>query len=344
MLAGLVAAAALAVPAQAGAASVGINDGTLWVHSGVTEASTLTVTRSGSTFVVTDAQLSIWAFWGAGCSPSGSKSVVCPADGVTGFSASLGDGDDSIDTTGVSLPATINVGDGDDTLLVRNATADSIDCGTGADRGLVDSDDVLSADCESTLERPFVAPPAQDPPVTTDPGTPVEDPPAEQVEEVEAGKDRSQAPVAIRTPSTVRMTGGGALPIAVACTADAGKCTGSIEIVEEAGTIKARTAVESARRRKPKKKKATVLGRGKFAVAAGKRKTVTVRLSRRGRQRIIKKKKKRKTRAKIVVSMRAPDGTVSKTEKKVSITAPKPRRSTRRGSGRKSPGKKGQRR
>src|SRR5687768_10682868 len=59
-IAALVAAAALAVPAQAGAATASLSGATLNVNSG-NEATELTVTISGSSFVVADAGADVWA-------------------------------------------------------------------------------------------------------------------------------------------------------------------------------------------------------------------------------------------------------------------------------------------
>lgn len=320
---------------------------TIGIGSG-SEAADLTVTREGSDILVADALGQVYPM--SGCSKAKAKTVKCPAAQATRIVAVLGDGADTLDASAATVAFSVWGGSGDDTLRMRNGLTEYVSCGSGADSGSVDGDDTLASDCEPTLERPIGATPALAPAPAPEPAdAPVGDPPAgtgatddpggqDDADDVDAPggplAPTGTAPVAISTPATVRLTPDGGLPVGVSCTADAGKCTGAIEIVELNGALKARPLVESARRRNTtkKKKKATVLGRGKFSVAAGKSKRVTVQLSRRGRRRIIRKKK-RKTRAKIVVSMRAPDGTVTTTEKKVSIAAPRERRtSARRGS------------
>jgi hypothetical protein len=347
-LAALVAAVVLIAPAQAGAATAGKLGGKITIASG-SEATDLTVTRDANDIIVEDSVSGVSA--GAGCTKAKGKKVKCPV-GENGASLILGGGDDVIDTTSAGVPVAVWGGDGNDSLRVSNTFADYLSCGDGSDVGSADATDTLAADCEAGLERPAIAQPAVAPPPLAEPATepsgapvvetpdtdspaPGEDPGDETAASGDTGSAPA-APVAIKAPSTVHITESGALPVGVSCTADAGKCTGTIEIVEEAGAIKARATVGAARGRKVEK--ATLLGRGKFAVPAGKSKSVTVRLSRRGRQRIIKKKKK-KTRAKIVVSMRAPDGTVTTTEKKISIAAPKERRTSARRGGKKSSSK-----
>jgi hypothetical protein len=144
-----------------------------------------------------------------------------------------------------------------------------------------------------------------------------------------------EAPVEITTPAAMELSRQGDLKIGVSCTAESGLCKGTIELIEQNGQLKARSVVNSARRRKASKKKATVLGRRNFSIRAGRKKNIRLRLDRRGRQRVIKKKK-RKTRAKLVITMRAADGTKTTTEKNVTISPPKERRTAKRG-GKKRP-------
>ena len=250
-----------------------------------------------------------------------------------------GAGNDSID--GGTGGDTITAGDGDDFIAARQGAVDTIFCGAGADSGLADTDDVLSGDCESTLEKPApppVDPPPVDPPVVVDPVVdppvvqpPVEEPPVGQppVDEPPIERnDDGEAPVEITTPAAMVLSAKGDLSIGVSCTAETGLCKGTIELIEQNDTIKARSVVESARRRKVKK--GTVLGRRNFSIRAGRKKKVQLRLDRRGRQRVIKKKK-RKTRAKLVITMKAADGTKTTTEKNVTISPPKERRTAKRG-------------
>lgn len=365
-IAGLAAAAALAVPAQASATTVGSANGALGIGSGA-ESATLTVTTTGSSIAVADSALTISA--GSGCSQSSPKRVVCPAVGVKSIYAVLGSGNDKLTATNAPRPIHVWAGEGNDTLLMRDGLPEWISCGAGSDRGEADADDNLAGDCESevarpagtspTLVSPTIAAPVVQPPVAGTDDAPVADTAGDDATEGESDQDEGidesdeaegegaggefpAAPVVIDTPATIAMSPRGDIAVGVTCTAAEGACAGSIELVEEGGALKARAQVQSARRRKAvKTKKAVVLGRAKFSVGAGAAKQVRVRLSRRGRQRIIKKKK-RKTRAKIVITVKAPDGTIGVSEHEVSITAPKARRtSARRSSGKKSSSRKG---
>ena len=343
--AGVVAAAALLLPAHAGATTTWKTGDTIAVASG-SESSSVKLSRQGSDIVVADASGTVTA--GSGCSKSNGRNAKCPAADVDRVVAVLGGGADTLDATSATLSVSAWGGEGDDTLLMRNGFTDYVSCGDGDDSGAADAGDSLADDCEGALTRPIGATPVAAP--APEPQPEIDDvPEAEPTQDGEPVGDNApattgSAPITINTGGTVALTPQGVLAVPVTCTADEGACAGTIEIVEEAGALKARTSVQAARRRKPQKKApATVLGRARFSVRAGAAKRVQVRLSRRGRQRVIKKKK-RKTRAKIVVSMRAPDGTVTTTEKKVSIAAPRERRtSARRGSKKSSSKKTGRR-
>ena len=361
-LIGLAAVLALAVPAQAEAAGAGLSFGSLTVTS-AGDSANLTVTRDGAGLVVSDPGQSLSA--GFGCSAGGRPAkVTCPAAGVTLIVANLGDGNDGFDSSAVAIAAYVHGGDGrdriatgsgadtidgdggDDTLLARDGTTDSVTCGSGADSGQADVADRLAADCEATVERaaaPVVAPlpgpaPASPgtpaPSGTTQPGTgddsqddgggTGDDGDSASDGDAGSGGGAGTAPVAIKSPATLQMSASGTIPIAVACTAASGSCRGTAELVELDGTVQARAVGASTAGR------GVTLARASFTVAAGGQKTVRLRLDRRGRQRIIRKKKG-KTRARIAISVTAPDGTVSTTRKTVTISAPRGRRAADRG-------------
>ncbi|MEA2444047.1 MAG: hypothetical protein QOJ12_1339 [Thermoleophilales bacterium] len=362
VVAGLVAVAALVVPAQAGAATVGVIGDTLAIAGG-SESSNLAVTRSGPSLVVTDSALTVSG--GDRCSPAGNgKRVVCSATGVNRIVAVLLDGNDKLDWSAVSVPTSFyggngndtavggtgtdnfDLGAGDDSITARDGNAESLNCGAGADRGSADANDTLAADCESDVARPnVVAPPADAPavdapavdPATDDPaapdagpGDPVDDDPAVE----DPATAQADAPVTIEVPPLLQATANGDIQIGVGCTAPSGACVGSIAIIEQGGVVKSVARVTTARRGRRAAivkgdRKAVVLGRARFSVAAGQTETVTVRLTRAGRQRIIKKKKRR-TRAKLVVTVVAPDGTRSTSVKVVTIAIPQERRTTGR--------------
>ena len=261
-------------------------------------------------------------------------------DTLTGSTAAnrLAGGPGADTLTGAGGSDFLDGGIGADTIAARDGATDSVLCGEGADSGEVDASDVLSIDCESAVQRPAAA--AADP----TPGVAVTDPPVapQPTEEPPVGRgdtgDAPEAPVEIKIPAVVRLTARGALPVRIACTAESGTCRGKIELFERGGAITARTAVTTARRRRPvKKRKAVRLATRSFAVRAGQQKTVPLRLDRVGRRRVIKKKRRR-TRGKIVVTMRMPDGRIATAVKGVSIAAPKQRRSARRATGRRKKG------
>jgi hypothetical protein len=356
-IAGLIAVAALVVPAQAGAATVGVIGDTLAIAGGA-ESSSLTVTRSGTSIVVADAALNVSA--SDHCYQSSDRRrAVCSAAAVNRIVAVLLDGNDALDWSGVSLPTSFYGGNGDDSavggsgvdsfdtgagndsIAARDGRAESLRCGAGADRGSADANDTLTGDCESEVERPGVIaptpaepaldPPADDPAATGDGGTGATDPvPGDD----DPAPEHAQTPVTIEAPPLLQATATGKIQIGVSCTAKSGDCTGSVEVLEEGGVVKTRAKVTSARRGAragvtKRGRKKVVLGRARFSVAAGETEAVTVRLSRAGRQRIIKKKKRR-TRAKLAVTVVAADGTKSTSVKTVTIALPKERRTSGR--------------
>jgi hypothetical protein len=365
-LTGLAAVVALAAPAQASAAGAGVGNGVLGVTSG-RDATQITVTKLAGSLVVDNGTQPLAP--SSGCTASGPNRVTCPSSRVVGIVATLGDGDDNFDSSAVALPTGVNGGNGND-RIATGAAVDSIDgsagndvfstrdgvfdmvtCGTGSDSGTVDLDDRLSADCEAQVQRsvpspggstagaaePTIpAPPdpgvtAEDPagtsddPAPTDPGA-IDDPPASADDP--ASPPAVDAPIAISAPSAITLSASGEMTVGLSCTADTGTCRGTVQLVEVNGTIKARTLVRDAGNHNAAKKGA-VLGTTTFAIRAGQKKNVRLRLDRRGRQRIIKKKKS-KTRAKIVITVKAPDGTVTTTEKYVTLSGPKPRRTSGR--------------
>ena len=356
-IAGLSAVVALVVPAQAGAATVGVIGDTLAIAGGA-ESSSLTVTRSGTSVVVADAALSVSA--SDHCYQSADRRrAVCSAAGVNRIVAVLLDGNDALDWSGVSLPTSFYGGNGDDSavggsgvdsfdagagndsIAARDGRAESLRCGAGADRGSADVNDTLTADCESEVARPGAIapttaepafdPPADDPAATGDGGTGATDAvPAEG----DPAPEHTQAPVTIEAPPLLQATSKGEIQIGVSCAAESGGCAGSVEIFEEGAVGKTAAKVVSARRGRrtgvaQHGRKKVVLGRARFAVAAGETEAVTVRLSRAGRQRIIKKKKRR-TRARLAVTVVAADGTKSTSVKTVTIAVPKERRTSGR--------------
>mgnify|MGYP002682368350 CR=1 FL=1 len=90
-----------------------------------------TVVVTGSDFESSDASPVVA---GTGCSLNGAQHALCPIAGLTAIAVSLGDGADtfSLQTSSVSLPATIDGGPGNDTLA-GGAGSDVMHGGTGND-------------------------------------------------------------------------------------------------------------------------------------------------------------------------------------------------------------------
>ncbi|MEA2479164.1 MAG: hypothetical protein QOJ07_1086 [Thermoleophilaceae bacterium] len=143
--------AALAVPAQAGAATVASSAGTITVTGAAsTEASNLTITQAGSAYSIADTNVAPTP--SAPCAATGDPKVVtCPAAGVTALSANLNDGPDTWDSTAVAVNTNVNGGPGDDRLYT-GAGADNLN-GTGGndwlDGGM--GTDVLTGGPESDV-------------------------------------------------------------------------------------------------------------------------------------------------------------------------------------------------
>ena len=231
-------------------------------------------------------------------------------------------------TAAVSTPTKLIGGPGSDVLTGRDAAdvivsrdhgRDQVACGGSfADTVTADFSDAIATDCETVgraaAEETAPAPEDGAAPPATDGTSPT-------------GSPATVAPVSITAPATVTLRANGALPVGVRCAVGSGRCTGTIEIVEAGGQVSARAEIEPAPRRKTAQR--LVIGRREFSLGAGTRKNIVVRLSRRGRQRIIKRGRRR-TRAKIVVTTTAADGSKVTSVKSVSIRAPAERRTSAR--------------
>jgi Ca2+-binding RTX toxin-like protein len=285
-----------------------------------------------------------------GVANDGGDTIDADVENITGGSGNdtlTGNAGGNVLTGGPGADILNGLG-GADTFSSRDDAADTIDCGDGIDSGTVDIIDVLT-NCESGVVAPPppADPPASDPTPTPDPtatgsdSTPVSTPDVPVVTppggdgKTETTDAEKPAPVKISAPAKVGVSSSGDIEIGIECTAASGTCGGSIAIYEQAGTGKL-VAVPGAMNRRVTRKlrKGKLLGRTKFAVRAGKKKNVVVRLSRNGRRRVIKKRKSGKkakpVKAIIAISMTAPDGTTLTTEKGVTLQPPKERRVTRK--------------
>lgn len=364
--AALSATAIAALPGTADAASVGYASGTITYTAAAGEANHVSVAVWGFGLKISESgtkgtpavPVTLSATYG--CYPLSSTSVMCPIYAAK-LNADLGDGDD-VFASSAALPVSVKGGTGndsltggigidtldgganDDTIDARDSVADSIVCGTGSDGGSADALDTTSADCES-VQRPSAAPtetivpPVVDPPVdpsplpgTTDPGTTDPDPGNGGDHSGTSDNDNSATPanaVAASIPAqAVGVTASGVARVRVDCPADSGGCSGTVALVlPAAASVKSHARVMAKRAAAP-----LALGHAKFKAKAGTSPVVPVRLSKRGRQRILRSSRGR--RARIVVTTLLADGTTTTASQDVTIKrghqAAKSRRSGRR--------------
>jgi hypothetical protein len=306
----LAAGAAFAVlgvaPAAARAASVSEAGGTLSYVAAAGEANHVTIAPWGLSLKVTETGMKLGApivlSSGTGCWRLSSSSAACAGTAIL-VNASLGDGDDFIDA--------------------RDGKVDTIACGAGNDSGNADTVDTVAADCESVLKP---ADPDPDLPLTDPEVEPPEDPtvtmpvvdPGSLADPVTSPASNAVPPTI--PPQTVGVSASGIATVLVVCPPASGGCKGVVTIELPGAADRGHAKVVSAGRGKP----ATTIGRAKFKAAAGSSMSVPVRLSKRGRQRILRG---RRTRARITVTTRSAAGTTSVTTQDVTL---RPRSSKRR--------------
>jgi hypothetical protein len=285
--------AVLAAAPAAHASSVSEANGTLNITAAIGEANNVSIAQWGFGLKITDtgtkSGFPVGLTVGVGCWRLSSNSATCarPTQG-----------------------ASVNLGDGDDVVDLRDGVTDSLVCGPGNDGGNAETDDSVAADCEA-VAKPVIP---VDPPVTTDPpvDTPVTvDPP------VVTPPPANSVPPSIPA-QTVGISASGVATVRVACPVGSGGCNGVVTIALP-GAATARHAKAAAA---PHNTALTALtiGSAKFKLAAGKSKSVPVRLSKRGRQRILRGRKRR--RAKITVTTHAADGTTLVVTQNVTLRAP----------------------
>lgn len=262
---------------------------------------------------------------------------------ITGGGADTLSGGDGADT--------LSGGAGDDSFQARDGVNDTIACGGGTDSGIADAGDAIAADCESVLPpAPTVDPgPAPDPGASdpgptdpgpsdpVDPGNPTTDPSDPSAPPAAGPKHPGNHPSANAVPptippQTVGVSASGVASVRIVCPADSGGCSGAvvIDLPQAAGgkrRVKLIAGAAAATTRNP----ATLrIGKAKFNAKAGTSPTVPVRLSKRGRQRILRG---RRGRARITVTTRSATGGSVVTTQEVTI---RPRRSAARRPGRKA--------
>lgn len=164
----LTALALLLVPAAASATTVSYENGTITVRAAAGEKNSITVNEGDGSYQITESSAPIEA--GPGCSKAaGEARVGCPAAGAAGLGVDLGDGDDSL-VVSAGIPADILSGAGNDTVtggsgddivrgddgddrLTGNAGNDTLEGAGGADTldGGAGADTVSGNDGGDTL-------------------------------------------------------------------------------------------------------------------------------------------------------------------------------------------------
>jgi hypothetical protein len=336
------------VPAAARAASVSEGGGTLAYAAAAGEANHVTIAPWGLTLKVTEtgtkAGKAIALTVGPGCWRLSPSSATCakPAAGVTfdgadgndyldasllttAVSASGGPGDDTLSTgsgadtlDGGTGNDVLSSGGGGDVLEANDGSPDTLSCGDGADSGNADSGDAIAADCETVLPPQATVDPGTTDPGTTDPGT---TDPGTADPGTDPGDPTTPAGNAVPPtipPQTVGVSASGVASVLVVCPADSGGCSGTvtIELPLAAGPKHAKVASVGHGGATLK------IGQTKFTAAAGSSKTVPVRLSKRGRQRILRGR--HSTRARITVTTRSAAGVKTVTSQDVTLR-PRPR-------------------
>jgi hypothetical protein len=221
--------------------------------------------------------------------------------------------------------AVVSLGDANDVVDLRNGLTDSLTCGAGSDGGDAETADAVAADCEAVTKPALPVDPGTvvDPPI--DPGTdPVVDPPVVDPPVVDPPAGNSVPPTI--PPQTVGISASGIARVLVACPADSGGCQGVVTI-----TLPAVSSRRHAKLVAAKKSAALKIGSARFKAAAGTSKSVSVRLSKRGRQRILRGRKRR--RARITVTTQSATGTTFVATQDVTLRPPskaKRRKTSRR--------------
>jgi hypothetical protein len=207
--------------------------------------------------------------------------------------------------------AVVSLGDGNDVVDLRNGLTDSLTCGAGDDGGDAETDDTVATDCEAVMKPALPV----DPPVVVDPPIdPVVDPPVVDPPVVDDPPAGNSVPPTI-PPQTVGISASGVAQVLVSCPAGSGGCKGVVRITLPAGSNQRHAKLVSAR-----KSAALTIGSARFKVAAGTSKRVPVRLSKRGRQRILRGRKRR--RARITVTTQSATGTTFVTTQDVTLRPP----------------------
>lgn len=126
--------------------SVGSTGGTLSVQTQANYANDIRVRAEGSNIVVRDGNAPVLA--SGSCVQQEKNVAACPSEDVSQVSVATGDKRDYIDLRLAGVPVTLDAGSGDDFVMAIGATSLQIDCGSGADKTVLDDPDT-STSCET---------------------------------------------------------------------------------------------------------------------------------------------------------------------------------------------------
>ena len=213
--------------------------------------------------------------------------VATDVENLTG-----GTGADTL--TGSSAVNRLTGGPGADIFHARDGANDHLSCGSEADTVTADPGDAADADCEAVDTGPKPAAPA---------------PTATATAKAKAKKLKlSSAPITLDK--------NGRAPVTIVCPkSQVGGCAGTVTI-EVAAEPAVKGKVKTSRRSRRRK----VIGKARFRVSAGKKTKIRVRLSRRGRRKVLRK---RRVRCRVSVANKGQDGKLVTTKQTLSLKAPK---------------------
>jgi hypothetical protein len=328
------------VPAAANAASVEVTGGKLTYTAAPGEANRVTVAPWGRYLRIIDTGANGAAAAtltsGSGCWRLSASSAACAGNAL---SASLGDGNDTFDGKLVQVATDVSGGSGDDalstgsgadtldggpgadvlsggagndTFIADDGETDALTCGDGQDGGDADLADSVAGDCEAVL-LPQVAP---DPGTVPDPGTdPGAGPGTHPSTDPGAGPSGKSNAVPPTIPAqTVSVSASGVALVRIVCPVDSGGCRGTVALELPLATKARHGKIAAAG---VGRGKSIALGQTKFRAKAGTSPIVRVRLSKRGRQRILRGHPRR---ARIVVTTRSAGGKSVVTTQDVTIS------------------------
>jgi hypothetical protein len=113
-------------------------------------------------------------------------------------------------------------------------------------------------------------------------------------------------------PQTVGLSASGVATVRIVCPADSGGCAGTVSIELPAAATGKHGKIAIGARKQP----STSIGRARFTAKAGTAPLIPVRLSKRGRQRILRGGR---SRARITVTTRTADGKTTVSSQDVTI-------------------------